>query len=101
MIERVNMDEEHAAQQQLAVARLLDSAWDPIGVYQDEDGPPAGEYKSYAWRVLSHLQHGDSVVEIAGLLKEIKADMMGLEPGPEDSQAAEALVDWYRSASRA
>jgi hypothetical protein len=97
----MNMASKALREQQFAVARLLDSAWDPIGVYRDDDGPPPGEYESYAWRVLGHLQRGASVVEIAGLLREIKADMMGLEPGPEDSQAAEVLVDWYRTASDA
>ncbi len=83
--------------QQSTVARLLDSAWDPIGVYQYDGGPPPGEYESYAWQVLGHLQRGDSVVEIAAVLREIKARMMGLEPGPEDTKAAEALVSWYRT----
>jgi hypothetical protein len=92
--------ESAALRQQEAVARLLDSAWDPIGVYRDDDGPPPGEYESYAWQVLGHLQDGDSVVEIAAVLREIKARMMGLGPGPDDTQAAEALVNWYRAAHR-
>lgn len=96
----MQVDEDDAVER-IAVARLLDSVWDPIGVYQDDDGPPPGEYESYAWQVLSHLQRGDSVVEIARLLREIKARMMELGPGPEDTRVAEALTSWYRTASRA
>lgn len=81
--------------QQRVVARLLDTAWDPIGVYVDDDGPGAGEYESHAWQVLGHLRDGDSESEIAAVLAGIRARMMDLAPGPEDTRAARVLVEWY------
>jgi hypothetical protein len=80
-----------------AVADLLDTVWDPIGVYRGDDSAPPGEYESYAWQVLGHLRDGDSAKEIASVLQGIKAGMMELKPGPEDTRAAEALVTWFRS----
>jgi hypothetical protein len=99
-IERMNGVSKALREQQLAVARLLDSAWDPIGVYRDGDGPPPGEYESYAWQVLGHLQGGETAAEITALLREIKARMMDLGPGPEDAKAAEELVNWFRTVVR-
>ncbi len=80
--------------QHRAVVRLLDTSWDPIGVFVDGEGPE-GEYESYAWQVLGHLRDGDTEREIAALLAGVRAQMMGLEPGPEDARAAHALVEWY------
>ncbi len=91
-----NAERQELTHQQRAVAQLLDSAWDPIGVYEDADGPIAGEYETYAWRVLKQLRDGASVTEIAELLAEIRVRDMELLPGPEDARAAQALVDWYQ-----
>jgi hypothetical protein len=99
-IDRMSRVSKALRERQLAVAELLDSAWDPIGVYRDDDGPPPGEYESYAWQVLGHLQRGGTTAEIAALLREIKARMMDLGPGPEDTKAAEALVNWFRTVVR-
>ena len=91
-------DRQALKHQQRAVARLLDSEWDPIGVYEDEDGPIPGEYESYAWQVLGHLRDGDSEADITALLASIRVRMMEIKPGPEDARAARALVEWYRTA---
>jgi len=84
--------------QQRAVSRLLDTEWDPIGVYDDDDAPIPGEYESYAWQVLGHLRQGDSESEIAAVLASIRQNMMELAPGPEDARAARALVAWFHGA---
>ncbi|MGB7981615.1 MAG: hypothetical protein WCF36_12575 [Candidatus Nanopelagicales bacterium] len=97
--------EGHAARptlehQQRAVAHLLDSVWDPIGVYDDEAGSwQPGEYESYAWQVLGHLRDGDTEAQLMSVLVDIKARMMQLPPGPEDARAAHALIEWYRDGS--
>lgn len=80
------------------MARLLDSEWDPLGVYAGGDGPIAGEYEPHAWEVLAHLRDGASASETAVVLAAIKAREMELGPGPEDAHAAQALVDWYLAA---
>lgn len=84
--------------QQQAVANLLDSEWDPIGVYLDDERPVPGEYEPFAWEVLAHLRRGDSETDIAALLTTIRARDIGLGPGPQDARAARALVEWYRGA---
>lgn len=85
-------------QQEQAVARLLDAEWDPCGVYVSDERPVPGEYESFAWEVLAHLRRGDSEADITLLLTELKAQRMGLGPGPEDRRAARALVDWFQAA---
>ena len=81
--------------QHRTVSKLLDTTWDPIGVYEMVDGPVPGEYESYAWEVLRHLRDGESEADIAGLLRNIKSRDLEMGPGPEDERAARALVAWF------
>jgi hypothetical protein len=83
--------------QHRAVSKLLDTTWDPIGVYEVEDDPIPGEYEAYAWEVLRHLRDGDSAADIAGLLRGIKSRQLEMGPGPEDERAARALVAWFHA----
>lgn len=96
----IDAERQTLAHQQREVSKLLDTAWDPIGVYEMEDAPTPGEYESYAWEVLRHLRQGESESDIASLLRSIKLRELEMSPGPEDERAARALVSWFQDTDR-
>jgi hypothetical protein len=77
------------------VRRVLMEEWDPIGVREWPDA--ADEYDTYVGRVGRMLRENASAGQIAGYLRDIRTDRMGLEgaAGREDAVAA-SLITWYR-----
>jgi hypothetical protein len=70
------MRETRASEIQESIRLVLLHDWDPIGV---KDAPEAqDEYDSYVGRVYRWLASGASETEIAGRLREIESDDMGL-----------------------
>jgi hypothetical protein len=86
-----------------AVADVLRSDWDPIGV----SGLPDDEYDSYAPGVMALVAAGAADLDVATHLSAIERDRMGLLPGAPESLlpvarklreivVGEALSAWLR-----
>jgi hypothetical protein len=77
---------------------LLMQWWDPIGV---RGVPEArGEYDSYMGPIVSLLERGGSIDELASYLVEIETDRMGMKPDKKtDLDAASRIHAWYREAT--
>lgn len=90
------------AEQERVVNDFLDREWDPIGVYDGPEGPPPGEYSSYAPTVLSDLQNGADADQIFRHLRQFRS-RMGLAAASDrrrDRDVAQALVDWWARRER-
>ena len=79
---------------------MLD-AWDPIGVYESEAGPPPGEYERLVGPVLSRLHRGDGADAIAEFLTQDVRTNMGL-PGraASDLDTARWMHAWFHERTR-
>jgi hypothetical protein len=79
--------------------QILFWRWDPIGV---NDAFPAAcdEYDSYAGPIVARLKEGASEDDLAGFLKQIESEQMGLGAGSPGRRArrrdvAQFIVEWY------
>ena len=64
----------------LAVEEIL-RRWDPIGVEPGKEAP-ADEYDSYAPYLVSMVQNGCTIAEIAARLEYLTTETMGLNRSP-------------------
>lgn len=91
-------DRVRAAKQQMAELGALVNAWDPIGVFDEdeEDAWPEDEYDCLVGPLLSRLQRGAGAREIREHLARELVDHFGL--GPEvatSTEFPERVVRWY------
>jgi hypothetical protein len=72
----------------ILIRRVFLEEWDPIGVREEPNAQD--EYDSYLGGMVSLLERNASTEEIAGYLREIETDCMGLNPN-EQNLAAVAI----------
>jgi hypothetical protein len=77
-----------------AVARLLLTHWDVVGV-ADVDVQPEVEYKHEASGVLALLKAGAAVCDVAAYLGEASSSLHATPDGERDRLAAQAVWDAY------
>jgi hypothetical protein len=65
--------------------------WDPIGV-QPGTFAPADEYDSYAPHIVSMVEHGCTMEELAGHLERLSAESMGVGSNLKTSQKFAAQI---------
>lgn len=90
----VTMNESCSLQRE--ISSLLESEWDPIGVYKGHPGQwPPDEYELYSQWTLEVFRSGGGRVELLLAMRSAR-DRMGLSPDVEaDARAAESLVTWW------
>ena len=70
--------------------------WDPIGVRPGEIAPE-DEYDSYAPHIVSLVERGSSVEQLAGYLAKLRTETIGVEAHPErDAEIAREIVETLR-----
>ncbi|GAB4224049.1 MAG: hypothetical protein Kow0062_25140 [Acidobacteriota bacterium] len=70
--------------------------WDPIGVRPGELAP-ADEYDSYAPHIVSLVEHGCSVQQLAQHLEKLRTETIGVKAYPErDMEIAREIVESLR-----
>lgn len=82
----------------MAELGALVNAWDPIGVFDDdeEDGWPSDEYDCLVGPLLSRLASGAGAQEIREYLAHELVHHFGLGPGMATStEFPERVVRWY------
>ena len=78
--------------------RDLLNEWDPIGVFDDEDGEgPVDEYDCIRDPLISHLLRGDSRAEVAAFLREELTGHFGLEPWLVTTNVIDRIFNWWES----
>jgi hypothetical protein len=75
-----------AAMQQIRTVEEILRRWDPIGVEPGIFAPP-DEYDPYAPHIVSMVQNGCTIGELAAHLDHLSADTMGVGPSSAASRA--------------
>jgi hypothetical protein len=97
----MNKELKKQAMSDLKFVEKILQRWDPIGVIDDlkESGLPPDEYDSYAPSILTMLNRGANLEDIASHLGQIQSVNMGLGgPWPEkDNQTAQEIISWWQT----
>lgn len=76
--------------------RTLLNEWDPIGVFDPEDGSgPDDEYDCIRDPLMSHLLRGDSRYEVAEFLRDELTGHFGLEPWLVTTNVIDRIFAWW------
>ena len=82
-----------------ALGTILERLWDPSGVYHDltDDPWPSGEYDTYAGWIIGDLYEGGDKSSILADMLHAREQMgiAGLHSG--DDEAADQILEWWRS----
>jgi hypothetical protein len=96
----VHHDADRARPAQRELRGLLNE-WDPIGVFDHDDGEdgsgPADEYDCIRDPLISHLLRGDSRYEVADFLRDELTGHFGLEPWLVTANVIDRIFDWWES----
>lgn len=94
-------DSEWAQRAQRELRALLNE-WDPVGVFDPEDGDdeswPVDEYDCIRDPLISHLLRGYGRDDVAAFLRDELTSHFGLEPWIVTTNIIDQIFGWWESA---